>query len=348
MGTYTATVTLPTPGAATVTVTGSDPGSPSGHASVNVVGATTAAQLVLSAPAQTTVGSRVGVTVTAEDANGHVAAGYAGTVHFTSSDGGAVLPADYTFTAANGGTVTLPVTFQTAGAQSLTVADTAQDSLSATQNVAVHFPSANENYVNSLFQQLLGRPADADGLAFWSSILDKGADRAGVVQMLESSPEFHQELVVNAFNALLNRNPDPGALAAFTARLNGGASIDDVAAVLMSSNEYYQTRGGGTDAGYLASLYHDILNRPLDSGGAAFLEGLLPGRGTRTSVVQVIAKSPEAEQDVVRNLFQHFLHRDPDDAALSYYAGTLESGGRSEGVMTALLASDEFFTMASS
>ena len=37
------------------------------------------------------------MTVTAVDAYGNVATGYTGTVHFTSSDGQAVLPANYTF-----------------------------------------------------------------------------------------------------------------------------------------------------------------------------------------------------------------------------------------------------------
>jgi hypothetical protein len=42
-------------------------------------------------------------TLPLEDAYGNVATGYAGTVHFTSSDGKTVLPANYTFTAADKG-----------------------------------------------------------------------------------------------------------------------------------------------------------------------------------------------------------------------------------------------------
>jgi len=50
------------------------------------------------------------VTVTAKDAYGNVATGYLGTVHFTSTDANAVLPANYKFTAANAGTHTFSVT----------------------------------------------------------------------------------------------------------------------------------------------------------------------------------------------------------------------------------------------
>ena len=42
-------------------------------------------------------------TVTAKSANGTTATGYTGTVDFSSSDTLAVLPADYTFTAADAG-----------------------------------------------------------------------------------------------------------------------------------------------------------------------------------------------------------------------------------------------------
>ena len=48
-------------------------------------------------PSPTTAGVALNVTVTALDAFGNTATGYRGTVHFTSSDGQAVLPANYTF-----------------------------------------------------------------------------------------------------------------------------------------------------------------------------------------------------------------------------------------------------------
>src|SRR5207302_8895489 len=52
-------------------------------------------------PATTTAGQAHTLTVTALANNGGVMTGYTGTVHFTSSDAQAVLPADYAFTAAD-------------------------------------------------------------------------------------------------------------------------------------------------------------------------------------------------------------------------------------------------------
>jgi hypothetical protein len=69
-----------------------------------------------------------GLTVTALDASGVTDGGYRGTVHFTSTDPAAVLPADYTFTQTDGGTHTFSpsqLIWTTPGDQKLTVTDAA-------------------------------------------------------------------------------------------------------------------------------------------------------------------------------------------------------------------------------
>jgi uncharacterized repeat protein (TIGR03803 family) len=76
-------------------------------------------------PSPTTAGVAGTVTVTALDATGNVVPSYQGTVHLSSSDPQAVLPADYTFTAADQGVHTFTATLKTAGTQSLTATDTA-------------------------------------------------------------------------------------------------------------------------------------------------------------------------------------------------------------------------------
>ena len=82
------------------------------------------------------------------DAAGNVATGYTGTVHLSSSDAQAVLPADYTFTAADGGIHTFTVTLKTAGTQSLSVVDTAHPSLTNSLSVSVA-PGAVDHFAIS-------------------------------------------------------------------------------------------------------------------------------------------------------------------------------------------------------
>ena len=88
-------------------------------------------------------GSTHSVTVKALRANGNVAVGYRGTIHFTSSDTKAIVPADYTFTASDAGVHTFPnilnsgVTLKTAGSQSVTATDRLIASVTGSQTVTV-------------------------------------------------------------------------------------------------------------------------------------------------------------------------------------------------------------------
>jgi hypothetical protein len=130
-------VTLSATGSQTLTVTDAASSSITGQAALTVeaVGAVTHFGVFVRGPALP--GLPTPVIVVALDASNHVVAGYAGTVHFSSSDGSATLPADYTFTASDHGSHLFAATFATAGQQTLTATDTASDSLTGCVSVRV-------------------------------------------------------------------------------------------------------------------------------------------------------------------------------------------------------------------
>jgi hypothetical protein len=82
---------------------------------------------VLSLPSAMGAGDAATGTLTAYNANYTVATGYTGTVQFTSTDGAATLPTNYTFTGGDAGVHTFPAGFilRTAGSQIVTVTDVA-------------------------------------------------------------------------------------------------------------------------------------------------------------------------------------------------------------------------------
>jgi hypothetical protein len=100
-----------------------------------------ASAFVLSASATVQSGVSFDVTVKAVDPFGQVAVGYLGTVTFRSSDPGpgVVLPADYSFRFSDAGQVTFPggVTLITPGEQTLTVMDTAVNTIAGSTTVTV-------------------------------------------------------------------------------------------------------------------------------------------------------------------------------------------------------------------
>jgi plastocyanin len=100
----------------------------------------TVAKFVVNAPSTAAAGAPFDIIVMAVDTNGNLVPSYTGTVSFSSTDPfPAVLPANYTFTAADQGAHTFSggVTLYTAGAQTLTVQDTANASITGSTSVSV-------------------------------------------------------------------------------------------------------------------------------------------------------------------------------------------------------------------
>src|SRR5438132_1495771 len=135
-GVHRFSVTLKTAGGQTVNVADTTNGALTGSQTVTVSSAP-AATLGLSGVSSTTAGTVQTATVTALAADGTVSTGYTGTVHFTSTDAFAALPADYTFTGTDAGVHQFPVTLTTAGSQSVTATDTGNGSLTARQAVTI-------------------------------------------------------------------------------------------------------------------------------------------------------------------------------------------------------------------
>ena len=142
-GTGTFSVTLRTAGTQSVTATDSAKSSVTGSSnSISVV--VPASHFSFAVPSNATTGIAFNITVTALDATNNAVTSYSGTVHFSSSDGQAVLPANSTLT---NGTGTFSATLKTAGGQTITAADTVTASIAGTsslitvgaQSQATHF-----------------------------------------------------------------------------------------------------------------------------------------------------------------------------------------------------------------
>jgi hypothetical protein len=132
-GVGTFSVTLNTSGSRTITATDTVTPAITGAASVNVT-SNAASHFVVSAPAAATAGTAFNLTVTALDAGNAVATGYTGTVHFTSSDGAAMLPANATLT---NGAGTFSATLNTSGSRTITATDTVTAAITGTATVNV-------------------------------------------------------------------------------------------------------------------------------------------------------------------------------------------------------------------
>ncbi len=132
-GAHIFSATLKTVGTQSLTVADTANAGISVTRSGIVVTAAAAASFTVSGFPATTAGVSHTFTVTALDAFGNVAAGFVGTVHFTSSDRQAALPADTTFSAADEGVHTFSAALKTAGPQTITATDTASAAVTGSQ-----------------------------------------------------------------------------------------------------------------------------------------------------------------------------------------------------------------------
>lgn len=202
------------------------------------------------------------------------------------------------------------------------------------------------SFVGALYHDVLGRAADAPGLAGWVALLKAGETRLQVASDFEESPESLGREVDQLYARFLHRAADPAGRAFFVAQLIAGANTDELAIEFLTSPEYQLTHASDND--YIVGLYADVLGRAPDAAGLAGWQAAAAAGLSRTALAQAFVYSPEADQDQVRQDYENYLGRAPDPAGLASWVQALESGQSSEQVAEAILASDEYFARAGS
>jgi Domain of unknown function (DUF4214) len=85
--------------------------------------------------------------------------------------------------------------WENAAANGLPLQTIAQDFLSSQEYQNLHGSQTNQQFVDALYQDALGRPADPAGEQGWVSALAQGTPRGAVALGFATSPEAQQHLV---------------------------------------------------------------------------------------------------------------------------------------------------------
>jgi uncharacterized delta-60 repeat protein len=201
----------------------------------------------------------------------------------------------------------------------------------------------NQRFVTHVYLDLLGHMPDSYALSFWTGVLSQGTTRTQLVQMIESSQEYHTDELEYLYGYVLGRAADPLGLSAWSNFLAQGGTAEQLEAILYGSGEFFAGRGGGTNATFLQSLYQNALGRSIDSGGAQSWGQALAAGATRTVVADGILGSQESDMDEVQLLYLTILHRPADTSGLSFFTSLLQQGVPNEAVLAALAGSSEYF-----
>ncbi|MGV7211254.1 DUF4214 domain-containing protein [Oxalobacteraceae bacterium A2-2] len=102
------------------------------------------------------------------------------------------------------------------------------------------------------------------------------------------------------YQAAFDRAPDQAGVGYWIAQLDHGTSLHDVADTFVRSAEFITKYGADTsNAAFVDLLYHNVLHRDADAGGAAFWLQVLQDGASRADVLSSFSESPENQAALV-------------------------------------------------
>src|SRR5438874_8498405 len=130
-------------------------------------------------------------------------------------------------------------------------------------------PAVHSHYVDSLYRNLLDRPAYTSDRTFFGDLLYQGFPRHRVVRAIVESWEYRVHQVQRLHRKLLGRPAELMRLISLVNALHNGSVLEAVQAYLLGLPEYFHGQGERSNSGFLAALYHDVLRRDLDPANLA-------------------------------------------------------------------------------
>ncbi len=156
------------------------------------------------------------------------------------------------------------------------------------------------------------------------------------------------------YQAFFQRSADPTGLNHWITVLLGPADLAAVAQEFAASREFEQTYGNLSNTAFIELLYQNIFDRPVDSDGSTYWQGLLAAGTSRGAVVAAISESPEhitrtnthpprnPDEAALQRLYAAYFLRDADPDGLAYWLGQHRSGTTVEEISEAFATSPEF------
>ena len=178
----------------------------------------TPAYFTVSAPATAFPGETSTITVTAIDPFGDVATTYTGTVHFSSTDGSATLPSNYTFVSGDHGVHVFSggVTLQTVGDQVVVATDVTDGTIAGSAAVSVADPLIRFSAVQYTVNQTLS--------GTWSGTATVTLQYTGPV--ISSGTMPHVEVVSSSGSAVYSTDYSISGSSSATVTFSSGSATE--------------------------------------------------------------------------------------------------------------------------
>lgn len=209
-----------------------------------------------------------------------------------------------------------PRTMLAADVRSMIAGTTASVS-AASPNVAAQ-SSVDASFVEWISTGLVAHPLSDQLQARLLRQLENGASRQRIAALVISSLPGRSAEIETTFEHLLNRTPT----AIEQQRLLAQGSADQIALFrhVLSSREYFETRGGGTNAGFVDTLARDMLERPATEAELAEWTNVLDSGMVRRS-------------GFVGGFLRSAVYREAAARQLALHAGSTDTAGLADQVL---------------
>src|SRR5262249_46107544 len=102
------------------------------------------------------------------------------------------------------------------------------------------------------------------------------------------------------------------------------------------------SQGGGSNAGFLDALYHDVLGRQTDATGRRIFGQALSAGARPEDVAAAVFTSRESNERLMESLYPRYLGRPADLFGQAAFVDVLQQGVSQEEVLLAILSSPEY------
>jgi hypothetical protein len=234
----------------------------------------------------------------------------------------------------------------------------ATEGTAASQPVIVSLLSYQASIVDKLYNQVLGRSADASGLQFWTTQIMGGASYGVVAQGIFESDERLNAIIAGGqlgsitypgyYPQYLLRPADPAGLAYWKGIWKQDGGPDNVIAGMIGSPEFFASAGQQhpnlpPNGAWVTALYERLLNRePEPAGYLHWTNALDNGILTRQQVVLGFVDSTENFTNLVNGFFQQYLQRSPSPTELNAYVAEFQAGASQRDVQIAIIDLPEY------
>lgn len=210
------------------------------------------------------------------------------------------------------------------------------------------------DYVNSLYDGVLRRRADADGFALWISNIRKGMAFNETAAHFFDSVEFkshlftNQEIVDIAYRILLKREPDVTGRSAWTNYLDSGSSLYTFIMAFTSGEEYQMLVLDEHIKHYIDNLYQKCLGRNADlAGKEAWCSNIRNGMSAGEVAVAFFSSSEFvsrklSSEEIIKAEYLAILNRHPDQDGFQEWLSCSKNGLSPAEIARFFTNSDEF------